>query len=280
MNVYIYPNFQKENAYKCTVSIINILNEIKCNVYIDSIYKIMLKEDVEVFFSDYNSIKKDIDYIIAIGGDGTILQCSKMLLDTNIKLVGINTGRLGFMSSIEHDELEIIKKLSTKEYKVSKRMMIQGNICNKHLEALNDIVIYESKSKMCEFTVKADGILVGKYRANGIIFSTPTGSTAYALSAGGPVIHPELNCIELSLICPHSLFARPLIFSDKSKIEVCTKLRDDQKLIINADGENETDFLDKDILYITKSNYSVNIVDFKGSTFFETLNKKLMHPIK
>ena len=280
MNVYIYPNFQKDNAYQCTVSITKILKEIKCNIYIDSIYESMLKKDSEIFYSDYNKIKNNLDYVLAIGGDGTILQCSKMLLDTNIKLVGINTGRLGFMSSIEHDELEIIKKLADKKYKISKRMMIQGNIADKHFEALNDIVINESKSKMCEFTVKADGILVGKYRANGIIFSTPTGSTAYALSAGGPVIHPELNCIELSLICPHSLFARPLIFPDTSKIEVCAKLRDDQKLLINADGENETEFLDEKILNVTKSDYTINIVDFKGSTFFETLNKKLMHPIK
>ena len=280
MNVYIYPNFQKDNAYQYTVSIIKILKEIKCNIYIDSIYESLLKKDSDIFYSNYNKIKNNLDYVLAIGGDGTILQCSKMLLDTNIKLVGINTGRLGFMSSIEHDELEIIKKLADKKYKISKRMMIQGNIADKHFEALNDIVINESKSKMCEFTVKADGILVGKYRANGIIFSTPTGSTAYALSAGGPVIHPELNCIELSLICPHSLFARPLIFPDTSKIEVCAKLRDDQKLLINADGENETEFLDKKILNVTKSDYTINIVDFKGSTFFETLNKKLMHPIK
>ena len=280
MNVYIYPNFQKDNAYQCTVSIIKILKEIKCNIYIDNIYESLLKKDSDIFYLNYNKIKNNLDYVLAIGGDGTILQCSKMLLDTNIKLVGINTGRLGFMSSIEHDELEIIKKLADKKYKISKRMMIQGNIADKHFEALNDIVINESKSKMCEFTVKADGILVGKYRANGIIFSTPTGSTAYALSAGGPVIHPELNCIELSLICPHSLFARPLIFPDTSKIEVCAKLRDDQKLLINADGENETEFLDEKILNVTKSDYTINIVDFKGSTFFETLNKKLMHPIK
>ena len=279
-NIYIYPNLQKDNAYKCTLDIIDILEEMNYSIYIDPSYLSFFKDSDKIIFKSFDEIMELIEYIIAVGGDGTILQCSKLLLDTDIKLVGVNTGRLGFMSSIEHNELEIIKKLKTKEYKISNRMMLNGLVNSKELNALNDIVIYESRSKMCEFLVKSDSIIVGKYRANGIIFSTPTGSTAYALSAGGPVINPELRCIEMSLICPHSLFARPLIFSDSSIIEISFKKRDNEEIIINADGENEIELSDKSKVIIKKSDYSINIVDFKDSTFFNTLNKKLMQPLK
>lgn len=285
MNVFIYPNFQKKNAHKCTISIINMLKSINCNIYMDIKYKQNLDDINEInkyiIYEKFDLLTNIIEYAIAIGGDGTILQCAKMVLKTNIKLVGVNTGRLGFMSSIECNELSNIKKIETNEFKISRRMMIKGILNGKEVfNALNDIVVYESKSKMSEFTVKADGILVGNYRSNGIILSTPTGSTAYALSAGGPVIHPELKCMELSLICPHSLFARPLIFSDNCMLEITANIRDNQKIFINADGENEIEFDNNSKLYITKSDYFIDIVDFKGSTFFNTLNEKLMHPIK
>ena len=223
MKVAIYPNFQKENALKCSREVCEILHQYNSEIYIDNKYFEQFQDKDYINFGVFKDFVKESDIAIAVGGDGTILKCARYLLGLNTKLLGINTGRLGFMASLEFDELSELYRL-LKDYDIIKRMMLDTRIytgeqyCNNI--ALNDVSIARLYSKLCDFNVYIDDNLIGSYRADGIVISTPTGSTAYALSAGGPIIEPNLDCIEMTLLCPHSLFSRPMLFSPERVIKI------------------------------------------------------------
>jgi NAD+ kinase len=280
MKILIYPNLKKENVIECSRRAIEILKSIEFEIYIDINYHAQFSNIDGIVFGKISEIISDMDYALTIGGDGTILKCSRYIKDNHTKLIGINMGRLGFMASLEFDELNQLKKLKGNNFNISRRMMINVSLQNKTETALNDVVVYESKSKMAEFTVYSNENIIGKYRANGIIFSTPTGSTAYALSSGGPVIQPELKCIEMSLICPHSLFFRPIIFSCDSKLRVVCNSTDEHKILVSSDGEDFSELSKGQSVFIERSEKNIDIIDMSGNTFFDSLNKKLMHPIK
>lgn len=284
MKAAIYPNFQKNNAFECARKLCDILNENDIDIFIDSSYKNEFKDKPSVKYGQFDDIAAEADFAIAIGGDGTILKCAKHLIETDTKLLGINTGRLGFMSALEYDQLEQIESLKTGNYFVSERMMLTAEIDNNgsiyELEALNDISVSAVYSNICEFNIYTDSCLIGKYRADGAVFSTPTGSTAYSLSAGGPIIEPEMECIEMTLICPHSLFARPMIFSPNKKIkfENCSKRNPD--MFISVDGGEHIKLSYGSWIEISCSQHKIKIIDITGNAFYNSLNQKLMRPIK
>lgn len=284
MKAAIYPNFQKNNALKCAKRLCDILIENNFEIFIDNSFKNEFKNNSRIRYGCFDEIVGQADFAIAIGGDGTILKCAKHLIKTDTKLLGINTGRLGFMSALEYDQLEQIENLTKGNYCISERMLLTAAINNNasiyELDALNDVSISAKYSSICDFNIYANGCLIGKYRADGAVFSTPTGSTAYSLSAGGPIIEPEMECIEMTLICPHSLFARPMIFSPKKiiKFENCCKRNPD--MFISVDGSEPIKLSCGSCIEIASSEHKIKIVDITGNTFYNSLNQKLMRPIK
>ena len=224
MKALICTNFKKEKSITLVPKLINALkkNDIIPMMPFNS-REHFLSDDV--VYADESDILAETDVFITIGGDGTILKWGKKAALLNKPLLGINTGRLGFMTALETDEFDKINVLKSGNYHISKRMLMNGNFSvsgkTKNYLALNDIVLSkDSYSKLPEFTVKINNITVSKIRADGIIFSTPTGSTAYALSAGGPIIEPTVECIELTHLCAHTLLNRPMIFSGNDVITV------------------------------------------------------------
>jgi NAD+ kinase len=284
MKAVIYPNFQKNNALYCARKLCDILNQNDIEVFIDSDYITEFSDKSFVQFDKFKEIVKTSDFAIAVGGDGTILKCAKQLVDFNTKLIGINTGRLGFMSALEFDQLEQIKKIKTNEYKISERMMIEAEIETENgiikKEALNDISISSAFARICDFSINVDGRKIGSYRADGAVFSTPTGSTAYSLSAGGPIIEPEMKCIDMTLICPHSLFTRPMVFSPEKEIQFVNSEKRNPEIYVSADGQQPVKLAFNSKITVRKSEHTVAIIDITGDTFYNSLNKKLMHPIK
>ncbi|MBQ3567114.1 MAG: NAD(+)/NADH kinase, partial [Oscillospiraceae bacterium] len=222
MKAVIFPNFQKCNALECARNLCDILFKNDIEVYIDNSYEREFTDKQFVKYGVFDDLAKEADFAIAIGGDGTILKCAKHIVGLDTKLLGINTGRLGFMSALEYDQLECIENLRNGNFSVSERMMLRAEIHDDDglhtFEALNDISVSTAYANICDFDIRINGRIIGSYRADGVVFSTPTGSTAYSLSAGGPIIEPEMKCIEMTLICPHSLFARPMVFSPDKKI--------------------------------------------------------------
>ncbi len=284
MKAAIYPNFQKNNALDCAKRLCDILIENNFEIFIDNGFKNEFKNRPEIKYGCFDEIAGQADFAIAVGGDGTILKCAKHLIKTDTKLLGINTGRLGFMSALEYDQLDQIENLTKGKYCVSERMLLNAKINNSgsiyECEALNDISVSAAYSNICDFNIYANDRLLGEYRADGAVFSTPTGSTAYSLSAGGPIIEPEMECIEMTLICPHSLFARPMIFSvnKKIKFENCCKRTPD--MFISVDGGEPMKLSCGSWLEIVASEHKIKIVDMTGNTFYNSLNQKLMRSIK
>ncbi len=284
MKAAIYPNFQKNNALDCAKRLCDILIENNFEIFIDNSFKNEFKNKPRIKYGCFDEMAGQADFAIAVGGDGTILKCAKRLIKTDTKLLGINTGRLGFMSALEYDQLEQIENLVKGDYCVSERMMLTAKINNGGsiymLDALNDVSISSVYANICDFNIHVDKRLLGKYRADGVVFSTPTGSTAYSLSAGGPIIEPEMECIEMTLICPHSLFARPMIFSPSKKIrfENCCERNPD--MFISVDGGEPIKLSCGSWLEIAASEHKIKIVDMTGNTFYNSLNQKLMRPIK
>ncbi len=221
------------------------------------------------------------DVVITIGGDGTILHWGKEAAKIGIPLLGINTGRLGFMATLESDELYKLERLKEGNYNISKRMMMNVTVRGKNYQALNDVVFMKSTyAKLPEFIVLSKGSEVSRIRADGIIFSTPTGSTAYALSAGGPIIEPELECIEFTPLCAHTLFGRPMLFKGEEPIIVRYDGYELCQVFVSIDGDEGINISDEDYVVISKSDVFLDIIDVDKNSFYDAVHNKLMRPLK
>ncbi|MBR7084476.1 MAG: NAD(+)/NADH kinase [Oscillospiraceae bacterium] len=284
LNFVIYPNFQKKNALSCALEVCQRLHQLGGIVWIDEAYRTEFKDCPYVKYDIFSSVAYRADIVIAIGGDGTILRCVREMIGASAGLLGINTGHLGFMASLETNQLDELENLFSGNYHYSKRMLLKAELHGEgktlKFHALNDIVISGLYGKVFDFSVKADNAVIGRYRADGIICSTPTGSTAYALSAGGPLMEPELSCIEMTLICPHSLFNRPLLLSSERKIIIQHTADCSRSICLSADGEPPVVFPSAYSLEIFKSKYTTSLISMKESGFFDSVNKKLMQSIK
>lgn len=284
MIAVLYPNFQKKNALECARETCDVLNDSGIDVCISGGFKDEFSDKPFVKFEDTEKSVKTADFVIAIGGDGTILRCSQLLMGTDTKLLGINTGTLGFMAGLEADQLDRLRLLKTGEYEISDRMTLDV-VCTENgkkvtYTALNEISARSGSFRICDFDVYSDGYLVGKYRADGVLFSTPSGSTAYALSAGGPVIEPDLECIEMTQICPHSLFSRATLFSSCRKLTLTSRTRNSEYMVISVDGELHIQLEKDKSIEIFRGKNNIRFVNLIGNSFHESLCRKLCKPIK
>lgn len=285
MNIVIWPNLAKQHAYHTAVAVCALLQKHGTTILMEERYREAFSTVADVCYLPKEQLMAQAEFAIAIGGDGTILRCAEALLGRPTKLVGINTGRLGFIAACEASELALLEQLFTDEYAVSHRMMLQAELSDgshggMFYHALNDVYASRCNGRICDFSVFVDEQRIGTYRADGIILSTPTGSTAYALSAGGPVMEPDLALIEMNLICPHSLFARPMLFAPHRKIRVSYRVKDGGGLNVYVDGRNEITIREGQAFTVTRSSHTIPFVDFKGYGFYDALNGKLMQPLK
>lgn len=216
---------------------------------------------------DIDNLKDEFDFVFVIGGDGTILKTARFYAKSNTPIFGINLGRLGFLSQSSDSEIDIaVKKILDEEYIIQDRIMLKSG----EYTALNDFVIKScDMGRTSKFSLKINDKFVCDYLADGIIISTPTGSTAYGLSAGGPVLNPSLNAFVIVPICPHTLTARPIVVPDSEKITVCA----DGKNILAADGQEFYEF-DKEIC-IEKNEFNAKLALVDGSSFYLILKNKL-----
>lgn len=284
MKAVLYPNFQKKNALSCARDVCDVLKQYGIQVSVSSEYISEFADKTFVLFEDINEAVKNSDIVIAIGGDGTILRCAKFLIGTDAKLLGINTGTLGFMAGLEADQLDKLSQLKTGKFEISERMTIDVVIHEKDKDtvftALNEVSARSGSFRICDFEVYSDDYLIGKYRADGVLFSTPSGSTAYALSAGGPVIEPDLECIEMTLICPHSLFSRATLFSSERKLKITDRTAGADSIVISVDGELNKRIGENESIEIMRGRNTLKFVNLIGNSFHESLCRKMCKPIK
>jgi len=284
LKAVIYPNFSKKNAYETAERACSILHSMGIGVMYDEALKNSFPMTEYAELMPIERAARECDVIIAVGGDGTILEASEYAAGYNKPLLGINTGRLGFMASMETDELYNLSKLISGDYTVENRMMLDCEFIHgktsERFTALNDIVISTQYARLSDFFVTANGTEVSAVRADGLIFSTPTGSTAYALSAGGPIMEPDLECILMTPVCPHSLASRPMLFSTGKRLTVVHKTRDDIPLCLCVDGKVSGGVEKNDTIIISRSDKVLRLIDITGNSFYNAVNKKLINPIK
>ncbi len=279
MNIFIITNTLNDIKMKVTKSVINFLKRYNCNIYSDIKYenKFSLIKNIE--FTSIENIPENCDIIICIGGDGTVIHSAKYSLKHQIPILSINVGRLGFLASIESDQIEDISSIFSGKYTVEDRMTLDieyNNIgyLNKYT-VINDIVLSRgSLSRIIDIDLLCIEKLVGNFRGDGIIFSTPTGSTAYSLSAGGPIVDNSLDCIMVTPICPHSLFSKTIMFSDDKTLHIKAKLKDDMTSYLTLDGDIVLPFTNNSSVNIKRGKNSFSLININNSSFFEVINNK------
>ena len=227
-------------------------------------------------------IPKDIDCVLTVGGDGTFIQASRRLFGRELPMLGINMGTLGYLTEVEVQNVEeAVKQLVEGNYTIEERMMLYGSAAYRNVRdvALNDIVMTRSGSmKIVHFNLYVNGEFLNSYDADGLIVSTPTGSTAYNLSAGGPIVEPTASLIVVTPICSHALNSRSIVFADKDEIviEIGAKRENQiEEAVIAYDGADEVTLHTGDRIRIKKAWETAKIVKLSKVSFLETLREKM-----
>lgn len=222
-----------------------------------------------------------VDLAIVIGGDGTMLNIARTLAPHRIPLIGVNQGRLGFLTDLTLDNMqEGIVAMLGGEYVTESRLLLAADVMRGDVEvfgglAFNEIVVHRSQiSSMVEFEVRIDGEYLSNQRADGLIVSTPTGSTAYALSAGGPILHPGLDVLELVPVCPHSMSNRPIVVKSSSRIEILMHRTGDIR--VRYDSHTTCDLQLHDRIVVTRHPEPARLLHPIGHSYYRTLREKLL----
>ena len=275
--ILIMPNLTKAPTRGLMTAIIEQLWNCGCLPVMDTRYQ---GQFAGVDYGPFESVIAACDVVVTVGGDGTILHSAKHALLHGKPLLGINTGRLGYLAQIEADELGYLCRLATGEYTLQERMLLEAEIDGQSGHkwyALNDIVVTKGvQARLVDLDIKGDGQSVGSYRADGLIFATPTGSTAYSLSAGGPIVDPRIETIILTPICPHSLNDRSILLPAQMQLEVCSRrVNNSDNVIVSVDGETVAGLDNHRLVHIRRSAKSVKFVHFAEKGFNHILSKKL-----
>lgn len=225
-------------------------------------------------------IGERVDLAVVLGGDGTMLAVSRQLANSDIPLIGVNQGRVGFLTDVSSaNMLAEMRKIILGEFSIEQRILLTATVMRNgqvvsHGRAMNDVVVNKSgMSRLIELEVNIDGQFVHKQRSDGLILATPTGTTAYALSAGGPILHPTLDAITLVPICPHTLSNRPIAINSSSKVEITLVHAEDAA--VHLDGQLQIDLMIGDKVLVERDQQTVSLLHPMGHSHYDMLRQKL-----
>lgn len=285
LKIALITNFNISEKANAAMAVANRLLQEDCEILIaafnrDKIIKIN-QDRSEFRYLPMDTVYSEADVLIVLGGDGSILEAARRATHRGTPILGINLGRLGYMAELELGELDLLKKLFTGEYEIEKRAMLRielrsGSDLRSFCYALNDAVISNgSVSRIIDLELSEGGVPVTTYRADGLIIASPTGSTAYSMSAGGAIVDPRVPCICVTPICPHSFIARPLIFSDQSVLEIRNICAREKMLYLTVDGRMNFELYRNQTVRITKSNKETKLIRLKPCGFYRKLRQKM-----
>lgn len=276
------------NTYETCKSVhaeqlLRILSHYNDEVYADPDFYRFLREEQPFTFEPAgiinNLAKQDIDMAISLGGDGTFLKAARCVGNSGIPIVGINTGRLGFLADVSADEMEhFFARLHEGHYTVRERSLLELIINDDTAHptyALNEVTVSKhDSSSMIAVRTTINGEHLATYMGDGLIIATPTGSTAYSLSAGGPIIYPQADVFVLTAVAPHSLSVRPVVIADDKTLHLTVESRNGSFLVA-VDGIS-CSYPEHTTLTLRKAPYAIHVVKQEGNTFFHTLQNKMM----
>lgn len=282
MKIGLIPNIEKSNVINIINDFITLLEESGIE-YLFSENLIEFKSELKCqnkdgVFKSIRELGESVDVIVSLGGDGTMLHTAYELRGSRAPLLGLNLGKLGFLAEFEMKDVpSLVKELKENTYVIEERMTLCGfNVNERNLElvAINDLVIDKGRwPKMIELTIKVDNDYVSTFSADGIIVATPTGSTGYSLSTGGPIVNPKADAITISPISPHTLTMRPLVLSSNQKVEI--QVRSPELVQVSCDGQRVHFYNSPLTLEISKSNKPIRLIHSRETNYFEILRNKL-----
>ncbi|MEG2882918.1 MAG: NAD(+)/NADH kinase [Christensenella sp.] len=267
----IYTNADKDPGLIATKKVISVLKAVHCDIcYDEDTARLLGIED----YTDARAAQA----LFVLGGDGTILRAVRKYVLTGIPIIGVNIGHLGFMSELNLSDVpKMAEHLHSKDYVIDERMMLEARIngTGAPIVALNDFIITKvNRTRMVQLDLYVNGTLAEHYNGDGLIVATPTGSTAYSLSAGGPVIAPNVNCMLITPMCPHSLYARSIV--TKYSDVIIVRPRDGETdVTFSADGQQIQHLKNNDSIEIKRSEQNTRFLRFTNDTFFPQLKDKL-----
>ena len=281
--VILTPNPYRDGGFRTVLAAQKILQESGIETRICLPFEVdksfVLPKDIR-----FSRLDRDLnwaDLVICFGGDGTILETARRAMAKGTPILGINLGRVGYMAELELDELDMLHRLFTGEYEIEKRSMLRvelrsGGDLRSFCYALNDAVISNgSISRIVDLELSEGGVHIANYRSDGLIVATPTGSTAYSLAAGGAIVDPRLNCLCITPICPHSLYARPLIFPDSACVEIKNTCQREKTLFLTVDGRMNYELSLGESVRVTRSPLKTYFIRIKDGSFYDRLRQKM-----
>ena len=287
MKVAVFGRFYNKTTSTSVLTLFNYLLKKDIQAYIETEFHKLIKNNSTIIkdfesFKTFDHLDDSFDLLVSVGGDGTILRAITFVKNSNIPIIGINTGRLGFLATMQDNEIETaIQNIIDGKYRISERSLLSVETLPQHESiaalnfALNEVAVSrKNTTSMITVETYLNGEYLTSYWSDGLIISTPTGSTGYSLSCGGPVITPGTNSLVLTPIAPHNLGARPLIIPDSTEIQLKVDGRENQHLV-SLDSRIAT--LDNGTLItIKKADFKIKMIDLLNESFLVTLRKKLL----
>lgn len=280
MTVLLVVNTRKDIACKTAMQAAALLHQCGVDLLLQETAGFLQEQGLKARVLPNELAYAACDLVLCVGGDGTMLHAARYTMIHKKPMLGINTGRLGFLTLVEPNELEQLRRLASGQYTVDERNVIQAcpnGLCPKDSWlALNDIVLFkESPEKTISLDIFCDDILVSSFRGDGVIFATPTGSTAYSLSAGGPVLDARLNAIVVTQICAHIVHTPPLVVAAERTLKAVSTGGEEERVIISCDGSTGLGIGQGEEVILSSSEYKVPLIQFNNAEQLESIDRKL-----
>lgn len=280
--IYVHPNEQKPGIRSAVAAICEILREHNVRILISSAYFDPALADV-LYCPVEEAIAQAV-LVISLGGDGTMLRLSGVAARAGVPILGINLGHVGFMTELERDEIPLLARLFEDGGAVcDDRIMLRFSVLRHGREvfsgdALNDVAVVRGNPQfhVIHMDIEADGTRVTSFGGDGVVFSTPTGSTAYSLSAGGPIVEPSSNIIVVTPVCAHSLRPSSFVFSADRRLSVCAHCSHDVEIVVSGDGDRNFTLQPGDKVIVERSPMLTRLIRVKGQSFYHILQQKLI----
>lgn len=287
--IALFTNTQKDADLHCTCEAIRVLTQKDFSISVRAELEAPLRAAFPslpacVGFTNRKSKLFDADVVLVLGGDGTILDAAREAIPRNLPILGVNLGRVGYIAELEPCELDLLGRLFTGDYAIKERMTLQVEIISPEGElltcvnscALNDAVVsHGTVSRIIDIRLYCGTDPVANYRADGMIVATPTGSTAYSMAAGGPILAPHIDCMCATPICSHALSARPIIFSDDDVLMIENICDREDCLYLTVDGRGSYRVERGHFVRISRSSKKARLISMKKSRFFSVLHSKI-----
>lgn len=287
MKIAIFGQYYQTDTAEIVTKVVQFLEANSISIAFESTFLKILQDKNIITrefpsYANYDELDSKFEALISIGGDGTILKAATFIREKNIPIIGINAGRLGFLATVQFENIEaLLQKVLVKDYIISKRSLLTVKTNPEYQNfkeldfALNEVTVArKDTTSMITIETSLNGEYLTSYWADGLIVSTPTGSTGYSLSCGGPVLTPEVASFVVTPMAPHNLNARPLVINDDTEIELKVSGREEQ-FLISLDSRIAAVSIDTTV-YIRKAAFTISIIEFKEESFLNTIRKKLL----